>query len=113
MTILRGDIFEAEFNPTIGHEQSGKRPALIMSVDEYNAAGSNTVIAIPMTSKDKGIRTHIFVSAKEHKISNLDSFIICDQIRSISQKRLGKRLGSVSQITLKQVASVLQRLLKI
>jgi mRNA interferase MazF len=113
MTILRGDIWEVNFNPTLGHEQSGRRPALIMSVDEFNSSGSNTVIAIPMTSKDKGIRTHIFVSAKEHGISNLDSFIICDQIRTISQRRLGKRLGNVSAATLKQVGYILQKLLKI
>ena len=113
MTILRGDIWEADCNPTIGHEQSGKRPALIISVDEFNSSGSGTVIAIPMTSKDKGIRTHIFISAKEHNMNNLDSFVICDQIRTISQKRLGKRLGSVSQGTLKQVGYILQRILKI
>ncbi len=113
MTILRGDIFEADFSPAVGHEQSGKRPALILSADEYNSSGSKTVVVIPMTSKDKGIRTHVFVAAKEHGISNLDSFIICDQIRSISQERLGKRLGSVAQPTLKQVGYIVQRILKL
>ncbi len=113
MTVLRGDIWEVDFNPTIGREQSGRRPALIISVDEFNSSGSETVIAIPITSKDKGIRTHVFVAAKEHGMSNLDSFIVCEQIRNISQKRLSKRIGSVSHTTLRQVGYILQKLLKI
>lgn len=47
--ILRGDILWADLNPTIGHEQSGKRPVLVLSNDVFNDR-SGTVIAVAITS---------------------------------------------------------------
>ena len=43
--ILRGDIYWADLDPTKGHEQSGKRPVLILSNDIFNQR-SGTVIAM-------------------------------------------------------------------
>ena len=47
--ILRGDIFWADLNPVIGHEQSGLRPVLILSHEVFNKH-SGTVIAVAITS---------------------------------------------------------------
>ena len=49
--ILRGEVRWADLNPTIGHEQSGRRPVLILSVDLFNRK-SGTVIAMAMTSQE-------------------------------------------------------------
>ncbi len=48
--ILRGDIFWADLDPTIGHEQAGFRPVLIISEDVFNQR-SATVIAMALTSQ--------------------------------------------------------------
>ena len=48
--ILRGDIFWADLNPVIGHEQAGFRPVLILSQDVFNDR-SGTVIAAALTSQ--------------------------------------------------------------
>ncbi len=48
--ILRGDIFWADLDPAIGHEQAGFRPVLIISEDVFNQR-SATVIAMALTSQ--------------------------------------------------------------
>ena len=48
-SILRGEIHWAELDPTVGHEQSGRRPVLVLSENVFNAL-SGTVIAAALTS---------------------------------------------------------------
>jgi len=47
----RGEVWFADLNPTLGHEQSGRRPILIVSADAYNTSRVGLVIALPLTSK--------------------------------------------------------------
>ena len=49
----RGDIVWLNFNPQAGHEQAGKRPAIVLSPKEYNKKTS-LIIGCPITSKIKG-----------------------------------------------------------
>ena len=49
----RGDIVWLDFNPQLGHEQRGRRPALVMSYKAYNEK-IGLAIFCPITSKDKG-----------------------------------------------------------
>ena len=48
-----GDIIWIDFNPTVGHEQAGKRPALVLSPSSYNAKTS-LLLACAMTTEVKG-----------------------------------------------------------
>lgn len=57
----RGDIAWIIFEPRIGHEQSGRRPALILS-HKALAEHTNLVIAVPITSKIKGLPYEIVLS---------------------------------------------------
>ena len=49
----RGDIIYISFNPTKGHEQRGKRPALVISPVAFNAH-TNTLWACPVTNQQRG-----------------------------------------------------------
>lgn len=51
--IARGEIWLVDLNPVRGHEQAGKRPCLIISVDLFNQGTSGLVVVLPITSKDK------------------------------------------------------------
>ncbi len=100
MEINRGDIWLVNLNPIIGHEQSGTRPALVISDDMFNHSLSEMVIIVPITSKYKGIPTHVELKSD---YLNQKSYIKTEDIRSISTRRLVKKIGSADEDTLNQV----------
>ncbi len=107
---LRGEIWMIDLDPTRGHEQAGKRPALIVSDDVFNSGPAGLAIVLPLTSKTKNVRTHVSVQPPEGGLRTL-SFIKCEDVRSVAVERLGKRLGAVSPATLEAVAMRLQILM--
>ena len=106
----RGEIWLADLNPVRGHEQSGKRPCLVISVDIFNQGPAGLVIALPITTKDKGIRSHVPVEPPEAGLTER-SFIKCEDVRSISTERLVNKWGVVSRETLSAVEDRLQILM--
>jgi len=108
MKINRGEIWFIDLNPVIGHEQSGRRPALIISDDMFNHSLADMTIVLPITSKYKGIPTHVELNTD---FLNVKSYIKTEDIRSISTKRLIKRLGKVDEKTMNLVEERLKLLL--
>lgn len=100
--IARGEIWLADLNPVRGHEQAGKRPCLVISVDLFNQGESGLVVVLPVTSKEKGIPFHVTIDPPEGGVK-MQSFIKCEDVRSISVERLDKRWGTVSVETLEAV----------
>ena len=110
----RGDLWMVNLNPTIGREQAGTRPALVISVDELNHSAADLFIALPVTTREKKIRSHVAIDVDESESGlRSRSFIKCEDIRSISVRRLEHRLGSVSSGTLAAVEDRLRILLGI
>jgi mRNA interferase MazF len=93
--IARGEIWLADLNPVRGHEQAGKRPCLVVSVDLFNQGAAGLVVVVPITSKDKSIPFHVAVNPPDGGLK-VKSFIKCEDVRSLSVERLDKRLGSLS-----------------
>ena len=89
--ILRGDIFWASLNPTIGHEQAGLRPVLILSHDVFNRK-SGTVIAIAITSQPQKAGFPLTLELSSTKLPK-KSWAKISQIRTLSIKRLRKKIG--------------------
>ena len=108
----RGEIWFVDLNPTKGREQAGQRPCLIVSDDRLNRSPADLVIAIPITSKDKGIPSHVEITPPEGGLK-VRSFIKCEDIRSISTDRLVKVLGTVTISTLDKVGQRLRLLLNL
>ncbi|MBI1939721.1 MAG: type II toxin-antitoxin system PemK/MazF family toxin [Ignavibacteriales bacterium] len=106
----RGEIWTVDLNPQRGREQSGIRPALVLSVNRFNESLADLVIAIPITAKKKGIPLHVKIEPPEGGLK-LESFIKCEDIRSISKERLIQNVGTVSQNTLNEVENKIRLLL--
>jgi mRNA interferase MazF len=106
----RGDIWTVDLDPTRGHEQSGHRPALIVSVDLFNHGPADLVVVLPITSKDKGIPLHVLVAPPEGGVKE-SSYVKCEDIRSISKQRLAKFWGRVSPQTMLEIEERLSVLL--
>ena len=106
----RGEIWLVGLDPTKGREQAGMRPALVISVDIFNHGAAELVVAIPITSKAKGIPLHIKVDPPEGGLSMI-SYVKCEDVRSISTSRLVRKLGSVTSSTVDAVEDRLRILL--
>jgi mRNA interferase MazF len=104
----RGEVFDADLAPVEGHEQGGRRPVLVVSVDPFNAGPSELVAIVPVTRRDRGIASHLRLVAAEGGLT-ADSVILCDQPRTISRTRLRRRRGAVAPATLTAVEAVLRR----
>ena len=99
---LRGEIWLVDLNPTRGHEQAGRRPALIFSVDAFNAGPADLVFVFPVTSRIRPIPTQVVVRPPEGGVK-VECAILCDALRSVSKQRLFAKWGRVGSVTLNEV----------
>lgn len=108
---LRGEIWSASLDPTLGHEQAGERPVLIVSNNRFNQGKAGLVLVAPLTRTDRQIPVHVPVDPPEGGVKSR-SFILCDHLRSVSTERLGPHpWGQVSPSTLTVVEDMLRILL--
>lgn len=92
--IKRGDIFYADLGDTVGSEQKGIRPVLVVQNDIGNKY-SSTVIVLPITSKLKNeLPTHVSINGEKYGLDK-DSTILAEQIRTIDKIRLKDKIGNL------------------
>ena len=108
----RGEIWLADLNPVRGHEQAGRRPVLVVSVDPFNQSRAELVVVIPITSTLRPIPFHVVVQPPEGGLTN-PSALLCEAVRSISKDRLVTRWGTVSPASMSQVEDRLRILLRL
>lgn len=101
----QGETWLFDPDPIKGNEIGKKiRPCLVISNNVWNKIPTGLVIIIPLTSKRKGISTHVQITSPDGGLT-VDSFALCEHIRSISRERLIKKMGIVSKTVLKEVLS--------
>jgi len=106
----RGDVLLFELDPVKGHEQGGRRPALVVSNDILNHSGAEMVTVVPITSKERKLASYLRVEPPEGGLSKV-SFIICDQVRTVSTTRILKTTGRIHPGAMREVETRLRRLL--
>ena len=95
----RGDVVWLDFSPTKGHEQSGHRPALVLSPASYNAR-SGLMLCCPITRKVKPYPFVVPVLGD----SDVAGAALADQVRSMDwQARKIVKKGQVAEHTLRDV----------
>ena len=92
----RGDIILANLQSTVGSEQGGYRPVLIIQNDVGNTY-SHTIIVAALTAKltKSQIPTHVLVHPDGSGLAH-DSYVLLEQLRTIDKSRAGKKVGSLS-----------------
>lgn len=98
----KGDVIWVNFDPVKGHEQGGKRPALVITSKEYNLK-SGLLLACPITSKQKNYPMEVSYKSKSTKGS-----ILVDHIRCIDWR--GRRIVFVEKLdttTLRKVENTI------
>jgi mRNA interferase MazF len=103
--ILRGDIHWADLNPVIGSEQGGLRPVVILSHNIFNDR-SGTVIAVAITSQPQRAGYPLTLELSGSSLPK-KSWAKISQIRTLSTKRIGKKIASASA---EELASIIDGL---
>lgn len=104
MVISRLEVHLVALDPTVGREIRETRPCLVVSPDEMNHH-IGTVIVAPMTTKGRAYPTRV-----PCRFGGKSGQIVLDQIRTIDQSRLVKKIGRIDAITGRRVLAVLQEL---
>ncbi len=93
----RGEIWLVSLDPTLGHEQQGTRPVLIVSPDRFNAV-TRVPIVVPITSGGAFARSAGFAVSLAAAGTRTTGVIRCDQPRPLDLgARKGRRLESVPE----------------
>jgi mRNA interferase MazF len=75
-----GDIVWLNLDPTLGHEQKGRRPVLVISSREFNSL-TNLAFICPITSTEKKYAYRISINGQK-----ISGFVMVDQLRSVAWK---------------------------
>ena len=99
----QGDIVAITFDPQSGHEQKGRRPALVVSKDLFNRS-TGLAMVCPLTNTDRRFPFHVPVPEN----SGLTGFIMVEQVKSVDfHTRQAKRIERASDELLAKVLSIL------
>lgn len=95
----RGDVITVDFDPIMGHEQGGRRPAVVLSADAYNRV-VGLAIMVPITLQTKGYPFEVQIP-EGHKVKGV---ILADHIKCIDWRKRGvKHLDTLPAELLEEV----------
>ncbi len=103
----QGEIWMSDLNPSVGSEQAGRRPVVILSGNLMNKF-LQVVITAPLTTKIKNYQGNPILKPTTKNGLKLESELLVFHIRSISKKRLIEKVGEISSEELKLALSTLQ-----
>ena len=99
----QGELIGLTFDPQSGHEQRGRRPALVVSNDLFNKH-TGQCIACPITNTRRNYPFHVAIPAGD----GVTGFVMVEQVKSIDfRTRKAKRLGKAPVGVLDEVLSIL------
>ncbi|HEX9269994.1 MAG TPA: type II toxin-antitoxin system PemK/MazF family toxin [Candidatus Limnocylindria bacterium] len=109
-TARRGEVWRVDFDPVRGHEQGRQRPAVVVSPNAFTAGPAALLVVCPVATRERRIRFHVRIEPPEGGL-RADSFVLCDQLRTVSTVRLISRLGAVAAPSLAAIDDRLRILL--
>lgn len=97
--MIRGDVYWADLTPRSGSEQTGRRPAVILSDDAYNLNPRwMSLIVVPMSTSPRQARrgpTAVEIPASPGGLPKT-GVAICHQITTVDRSKLLKRIGTLT-----------------
>jgi len=101
MNLSAGRVVYVDFGSSQGREQSGIRPAVVLSSTDFTDIVRELTIVVPCTRRDRGWRNHVQVQGPTGL--NGPTFAMTEQVRSVSIDRVLRTLGSVDNDCLWQI----------
>jgi mRNA interferase MazF len=78
----RGDVIKLDFDPQAGHEQAGRRPALVLSPTEYNRR-VGLIVVCPITNEEKGFPWEVKIPANDF----VSGVVLADQLKNLDWRK--------------------------
>jgi mRNA interferase MazF len=99
----RGEIYLVHFDPTVGHEIRKTRPAVVIQNDISNQYSPITIVAaISSQFSDPPFPREVVIEPAESGLHKR-SAVILNQIRSVDRQRLAKKIGRLSDQSMRRV----------
>jgi mRNA interferase MazF len=98
----RRDVILLSFDPTLGHEQAGFRPAVVLSPEYYNKA-SGLCLVCPITTNIKGYPFEVILDGTK----KTTGVALSDQVRSVDWK--ARNIKIVDRISMTSLATILAK----
>jgi len=99
----QGDLITLSFDPQAGHEQRGRRPAIVVSRDLFNRR-TGLCLACPITNTDRNYPFHVALPSD----APVSGFVMVEQVKSIDYTaRRARRIGAAPAALLQEVLSIL------
>lgn len=105
MVAQQYEVVLVALDPAVGHEIKKSRPCVVLSPDEMNHTLATVMIA-PMTTK-----SHPYPSRVSVTFAGKHGWVMLDQIRTVDQRRLIRKLGKLESKTISSMKSVIQEML--
>jgi mRNA interferase MazF len=93
MRLEPGDVVIVDLGVGVGHEQRGRRPAVVVASSRFLAMPSGMAIVVPCTTSDRGWQSHVLVEGDV--TLRRRTFAMTEQVRAISPDRICGHAGKV------------------
>jgi mRNA interferase MazF len=105
ISVLRGEVFWADFGQPRGSEQAGRRMVLVVQNDAGNRSSPTTIVAAVTTRRpSRQYPFHVWLGART---LGEPAIVQCEQLLTISTERLIERAGALPPAAMRQVDAAL------
>jgi mRNA interferase MazF len=108
----RGELWLLDLGDPVGREQGWTRPALVLSSDQWNRY-AEILTVLPLTRTRHDLPTRVEIEPDPRTGLDATSYARCEDMRSVSQRRLLHRLGTVDAVVLSSVSRVVRTFLEL
>ena len=106
----QGDIIWITLDPQAGHEQKGRRPAIVVSNNRFNNFTRTAAMVCPITNTDRGIPIHVKLDNR----TKTSGIIMCDQAKILDlQVRNAEFIESVPSDVIFEVVDIIHSIIEI
>jgi len=105
------DLWLVDFGDPFPSEPAATRPALVLGPPPTFGPRFPIVVLCPLTTVHRGLSVHVEVEPTPSNGLDATSYVQCELLRSVSRRRLVRRLGSVDAVLAGQVREIIETLL--
>jgi mRNA interferase MazF len=106
VTLRPGTVALVDLGATVGREQSGIRPAVVIASTDFSEAIDRLTIVVPCTTRYRGWDNHVLLQGPTG--ANSDTYAMTEQPRTISSQRILRWLGNVDNPTMDAISRWVQ-----